>query len=189
MRVMRRGDVRQLSWVRVVALVLLALTVTGCEMLPIETEIRSTATPRMLAQWAATASASSHYGYPDWSPNRATGAPDVDGCADDARAWSSARGNGVEWLELGYAQPVSATEVRIHQSYGRGAISRVTLIDANGDREVIWEGEDLTAPCPGLLRVRTLQTVNKVTTVRVDLDESRTGTWNQIDAVELVGVP
>lgn len=189
MDVGRDRDGRRWPWARLALALALLLAISGCDLLPFESEVRPTPTPRLLAQWAVTASASSRYGYPDWSPNRATGAPEVEGCVDDARAWSSARGNGVEWLELRYAQPVIATEVRIYQSYGRGAISRVTLIDANGDRVVVWEGEDLDAPCPGLLTVRTAPTANKVGVVRIDLDESRTGSWNQIDAVELIGIP
>jgi hypothetical protein len=142
-----------------------------------------------ISQWAATATASSFYGLPDWSPNRATGAPDVTTCSDDARAWSSARGNGVEWLELTYSGHVYATEVRVYQTFGRGAVSRISLIDVEGNAQVAWEGEDVTAPCPGVLIARVAQTSTRIAAVRIDLDESRTGFWNQIDAVELIGVP
>ncbi len=142
-----------------------------------------------LSQWAVSATASSAYGRPDWSPNRATGAPVVNACADDARAWASARGRGVEWLELSYSRPLHATEVHVHQTFGRGAISRITLIDVEGNAQVVWEGHDVAEPCPGVLVARMEPTVEKVATVRINLDESRTGTWNQIDAVELVGLP
>lgn len=168
------------------------LVATSCDHvdLPfVDGEPRPTATAERLAQWATAATASSHYALPDWSPNRATGAPDVQACADDARAWASARGNGVEWLQLTYAQPVRAVEVRVYQTYGRGAISRVTLLDASGTGQVVWEGVDETAPCPGLLAVSLPPTETPVSAVRIDLDESRTGSWNQIDAVELVGIP
>lgn len=53
----------------------------------------------------------------------------------------------------------------------------------------VWEGLDTTEPCPGVLEVRVEITSTQVSVVRIDLDESRTGTWNQIDAVELVGIP
>ncbi len=160
----------------------------GCQALEFA-DIRATATPALLSQWAVRATASSQYGLPDWSPNRAVGAPDVGVCADDARAWSSAWGRGVEWLELEYGRPVSAVEVRIHQTFGRGAVSRVTLITVERERLVVWEGEDLNEPCPGALTIWLADPVDEVVAVRVDLDESRTGTWNQIDAVELIGIP
>ena len=173
------------------------LVVTGiaalvaCERvnLALDAEPAPTSTPELLSQWAADAAASSHYALPDWSPQRATRAPEVSACSDDARAWASARGNGVEWLELTYTEPVYATEVRVYQTYGRGAVSRVTLLDTAGDRHVVWEGVDETEPCPGVLAVPVSLMETRVAKVRVDLDESRTGSWNQIDAVELVGIP
>jgi hypothetical protein len=167
------------------------VAVVGCERieLPLSAESRPTATPALLVQWAVEATASSHYALPDWSPRRATGEPEVPACADDARAWASARGNTVEWLELTYAEPVFASEVRIYQTYGRGAISRVTLIDESGDVQLVWEGVDETSPCPGYLSIIVNPMETRVNRVRVDLDESRTDMWNQIDAVALVGLP
>ncbi len=149
---------------------------------------QSTPTPTVLSQWAIAAEASSQYGFPDWSVTRATGAPAVNACADDSRAWASARGNGVEWLRLRYAQPVYATEVRIHQTLGRGAIFRVSLVNEDGVAQRIWEGEDTDRTCPGTLIVTVPQTAERIVGVNIDLDESRTGFWNQIDAVELIGV-
>jgi hypothetical protein len=161
----------------------------SCQQLNLEREPGAQPTKPVVSQWAASATASSWYGYPDWSPNRATGAPDVNACADDARAWSSARGNGVAWLELTYPQPVYAVGVRVYQTYGRGAVSRLSLIDADGNALVVWEGMDASDPCPGILEITFPRTAARVTKVQVDLDESRTGYWNQIDAVELIGSP
>lgn len=179
------------SWRRAAAffVCLIAVMAQSCSLLPGDATPASTATPARLAQWAAGATASSHYARPDWSPNRANGAPEITVCADDARAWASARGGGVEWIELTYTRQVIATEIAIHQTFGRGAVSRVTILDDAGNREVVWEGTDDREPCPGVLRVRVPPTAMRAGTVRIDLDESRTGTWNQIDAVELVGTP
>lgn len=147
-----------------------------------------TATPVTVSQWAVAAQASSAFGKPDWSPARAADAPEIDACVDDSRAWASARGGGVEWLELTYAQPVFATGVEVYQTYGRGAVSRVSLVDIEGNETIIWEGVDETEPCPGALAVAIPQTSYRVRGVRIDLDESRLGYWNQIDAVALIGV-
>lgn len=148
----------------------------------------STPTPAIFTQWAIEARASSQYGYPDWSASRATGAAQIEACADDSRAWASARGNGVEWLELVFPELMHVTEVRVYQNYGRGAISRLTLIDENGERDVIWEGTELREPCPGVMRVSLVLTPYRTQILRIDLDESRTGYWNQIDAVEMIGL-
>jgi hypothetical protein len=149
---------------------------------------QATPTPAVLSQWAIAAEASSQFGFPDWSVTRATGAPEIDACTDDSRAWASARGNGVEWLRLRYAQPVYTTEVRIYQTLGRGAIFRVSLVNEDGTAQRIWEGEDTDRTCPGVLVVTVPQTAERIVGVHIDLDESRTGFWNQIDAVELIGV-
>ncbi len=150
--------------------------------------IGTTPTPQIFSQWAVAAEASSQFAYPDWGVNRATGAPEIQACKDDSRAWASALGSGVEWLRLTYARPVYATEVRIYQTFGRGAISRVSLIDETGTAQRIWEGSDTSEPCPGTLVVAVPQTTVRIVGVLIDLDESRTGFWNQIDAVELIGV-
>ncbi len=150
--------------------------------------VKTTSTPQAFSQWASAAEASSQFGFPDWGVNRATGAPEIQVCKDDSRAWSSALGNGVEWLRLTYTRPVYATEVRVYQSFGRGAISRVSLIDETGTAQRIWEGTDTAQPCPGALVVSVPQTTVRIVGVLIDLDESRTGFWNQIDAVELIGV-
>ena len=167
----------------------LTLTSMGCAlrsggMLP-----QTTATPDVISQWAVSATASSSYAYPDWSPNRATGAPEISTCVDDPRAWASARGNGVEWLQLSYPRAVFPRVIRVFQTQGRGAVSRIALLDANGAPLTVWEATDSDELCPGILEVRVEITSTQVSVLRIDLDESRTGTWNQIDAVELIGVP
>ena len=167
----------------------MALCLSACGLVDVGWVAQASPTPEVLSQWAGTATASSAFGFPDWSPTRVTGAPEIEGCVDDPRAWASARGNGVEWLQLLYARPVDASEVNIYQTYGRGAISRVILLDAEGTAYVVWEGVDQAEPCPGVLTIRVSALPQSVAAVRIDLDESRTGGWNQIDAVELIGVP
>ncbi len=93
-----------------------------------------------------------------------------------------------EWLQLAYPRPVYPLAIKVHQTHGGGCVAH----RANGSRRMpmtVWEGADTTEPCPGVLEVRFEITSTQVSVVRIDLDESRTGTWNQIDAVELVGIP
>jgi hypothetical protein len=178
-----------LEWLlqtRIIILSLCFIMVSACQNAVVEQPLPG-ATKETISQWVISASASSEYGYPDWGSQRVTGPPDVDTCADDPRAWASGRGNGAEWLLLEYGVPVFATELNIYQTYGRGAVSRVTIFDADENSEVIWEGEDKVAPCPGVLSVPIPEKPYRVSKVRIDLDESRTGYWNQIDSIELVG--
>lgn len=165
--------------------VLLVLAACGRNRAPVEI---TPAAPVVLTQWAIKAEASSRYAAPDWSPARATGEPDVQACADDPRAWASARGNGLEWLQLRYARAVYATEVRVYQTLGPGAIVRVHLMDEGGGQQLVWEGTDTSGVCPGVFTVSFPRTQHPVVGVRIELDESRTGFWNQIDAAALIGM-
>jgi hypothetical protein len=172
---------------KAVLFVLAMLFMIGCARRE-DQEVQPTPTPVIFSQWAVAAEASSEYGKPGWSAMRATGAPEVNVCADDSRAWASARGNGLAWLELTYDEPVFATEVRVYQNLGRGSIARILLIDVNGGQHIVWEGTDNADICPGVLSVSMPRQDFRTESVRIELDESRTGFWNQIDAVELVGV-
>jgi len=170
---------------------ILGLILPGCRpATPTPEVVPQGPTPVLNAfsQWAVAAEASSQFGFPDWSVRRATGVPEINACVDDPRAWSSGRGSGLEWLQLTYSAAVYATEVRVYQTFGRGAISRVSLIGEDGTVEEVWSGTDVSAPCPGILSVPLPRTAYRVKSVRIDRDESRTGFWNQVDAVELIGV-
>jgi hypothetical protein len=94
-------------------------------------------------QWATEAKASSVFGddngrTPSESnmPARATGPA-------DGHQWNNNNiDKGFDWLELGYATPVNATEVRVVIGSGKGveAISKVELQDTDGSWHTVWEG-------------------------------------------------
>ena len=161
-----------------------ALLLVGCggrEATP-----KPTPTPVIVEQWAVAAEVSSAYAMPDWSARRLLGEPDVEGCADDPRAWASARGNGLETVEVRYAQAVYPTTIRIYQNFGRGAVARIYLLDGQDEAHLIWQGTD-EGDCPGVLTIDVPPVGYLSSAVRIELDESRTGFWNEIDAVALVG--
>ncbi len=166
-----------------------ALSACGIARREILSGVRTPRPAEVLSQWAISAEASTEFGFPDWAADRATGAPDVNACTDNSLAWASARGESLEWLSLRYAKPVYATGVRVYQTLGRGAISSVLLVDQDDVAHLVWEGTDRRAPCPGILEVTMAPTPYKVVGVRVELNESRTEFWNEIDAVELLGIP
>jgi hypothetical protein len=100
-------------------------------------------------QWASEAAASSSYndaqGDAGWSPKQATGAPDVDKYSDNQHAWApKTQDGGIEWLDLKYLKPVHASEVRIRESLGSGAVVRVELFDEAGAAHIVWQGVDPT---------------------------------------------
>jgi|HubBroStandDraft_6_1064221.scaffolds.fasta_scaffold339762_1 hypothetical protein len=142
-------------------------------------------------EWAILATASSSYndaqGQAGWSPNQATGLPNVDKYADDGKAWTSKTpDSGIEWLDLKYPKAVYATEVRVRESFGSGAIIKIELFDQAGAAHAVWAGND---PTTGLnyLMVKFPKTAYKADRVKITLATNVIPGWNEIDAVQLVG--
>ena len=142
-------------------------------------------------QWAIQATASSTYndaqGTAGWSANQATGAPNVDKYGDDGAAWTSKTPDGgIEWLDLKYPKPVLATEVRVRESCGSGAVIKIELYDEQGAAHVVWQGNDPTTDL-NYLMVKFPKTTFKTDRVKVTLATNVVAGWNEIDAVQLVG--
>jgi hypothetical protein len=124
---------------------------------------------------------------PRWSPEQLAGPPDTHQAADLPTAWASQEPDGgVEWLQLEYDQAVELAEVRVHESFNPGAISKVAAVDPGGAEVVIWEGtmeqqegsvESVFEVPPGV----------RGSSIRLYLDTTRVPGWNEIDAVEVVG--
>jgi len=149
-------------------------------------------------QWAVSATASSTYSgekSPDakapYTPNAATGEPDVERYGDDGHSWASQTADkGVEWLEVKFARPVQATELRIRQNSGPGAIIKVEIIDEGGAKHVVWQGVDEQKYEPSSIawwRNAFEKTPFKVAGARITLATNAVPGWNEIDAVQLLG--
>jgi hypothetical protein len=146
-------------------------------------------------QWAASAQASSQYGPGERSASRASGAPDVPGMDDHPNGWAPAtRDRGTEWLELTFAKPVRASEVRVRQNHGPGAIVKVEAIEPGGRSHVWWEGVDPYGQHGEgrdavWFAVRVPPTDYPVAKVKLTLNLAAHPRWKQIDAVQLVEAP
>jgi len=149
-------------------------------------------------QWATSASASSTYAADKapastdgYAPMRATGKPDVEHYSDNDNGWATETTDaGIEWLELGFAKPVNATEIRIRQNHAPGAIVKLELIDEAGAKHTVWEGLDETAYEPGTIAwfSRSFErTAYKAKGARITLATNAVPGWNEIDAVQLIG--
>lgn len=142
-------------------------------------------------QWAIQAKASSSYqdaeGAAAWSANQATGAPNVEKYADDGKAWTSkSPDGGIEWLDLTFPKAVFATEVRVRESCGSGAVIKVEVFDEKGAPRVVWAGNDPTKEL-NYFPVKFDKTAYKTDRVKVTLATNVVPGWNEIDAVQLVG--
>ena len=142
-------------------------------------------------QWATQATASSTYNDAQnaagWSANQATGAPNVDKYGDDGAAWASKTADaGIEWLDLRYAKPVHATEVRVRESAGSGAVIKIEIYDERGEAHAVWQGADPTTEL-NYFMVKFPKTTFKTDRVKITLATNVVPGWNEIDAVQLVG--
>jgi len=122
-----------------------------------------------------------------WGPEQALGPPDTTDAGDRPTAWATrSPTGGEEWLKLEFQRAVDVAEVRVRETYNPGAISKVTAFLANGQEVTIWEGEEppgqapLDTAFPASVPIRS-------SSVKVYLDTRRVPSWNEIDAVELVG--
>jgi hypothetical protein len=145
-------------------------------------------------QWASGASASSQYGTPGYSAARAVGVPNIPlGMAGDNQdAWCpAAKNEGTAWLELAFATPVHASEVRVRQNNAPGAMAKVELLEADGTSHLVWAGTDpFVAPAVREITwfaVRVPKTAYLVAKVKLTLNLAAVPGWKQIDAVQLVG--
>ncbi|MCC7208072.1 MAG: hypothetical protein IT323_12255 [Anaerolineae bacterium] len=146
----------------------------------------------LLHQWASDADGTSQYSETSWNFQQATGAPDTFECGDIVTAWASATGTGEDYLVLYYDTPVLATEINIHQTYNPGAIVSVEVGNrATGETLVLPDSADPpgNTGCPGVFTLDPGIVTFPVDTVLINLDQSITGSWNEIDAVEMVGLP
>lgn len=147
---------------------------------------------QMLRQWAVGAVASSQYADEGWSARQATGEPNVGACQDDVFAWASLNSNTVEWIELTYEMAVIPYEVTVVQTYNPSQVVDITGITDDGTEYLIWEAEPETVEyCPDFLTI-TVEPDKEVyiNTLRITIDQTVLGLgWNEIDAVELVGIP
>ena len=142
----------------------------------------------LIRQWATSAEASSNYGETGWSAIQATGAPDTPTCGDEYTSWASAESDGKDWIELTYAIPVVPTQVNVVQNYNPSQVVKVELVDLNGDYHEIYTGQpERFDQCPYTLSIPVTADFQAIR-VRVSVDQSELQDWNEIDAVELVGM-
>lgn len=145
-------------------------------------------------QWAATATASTTYhGAKDqeaYAPWQATGAANISQRSDDPKSWTPAEPDtGIEWLEVTFAKPVNATEIRVRQNLGPGAIIKLELIDDKGAKHAVFEGVDERKydEWTWWFTQTFEKTPYLVSGAKITLATNAVSGWNEIDAVQLIG--
>jgi hypothetical protein len=126
----------------------------------------------------------------NWSPGQATGQPDTASGGDQVTAWASQSADGgSEWLLLDYAEPVVPKAVRVFETCATGAVDRITVFDPAGNEVEAWAGTDPTPKSRpiGMSEIPLKPLGFKTQRVRIRLDSASVPSWNEIDAVGLVG--
>ena len=123
-----------------------------------------------------------------WGPEQATGAPDTMEAAGLASAWGSLKPDaGPEWLEVSFAKAVGIDEVRIRETFNPGAVCKIVAISNDKKEIVLWEGDGNPIAAPVDMVMRPVLGI-KSDQIKIHLDTKRIRGWNEIDAVELIGV-
>ena len=172
--------------------VLITLAATMA-VLAVATPAAARPVPRAaMSQWAASIDHSSQYGSEGWSGMQAAGAPDVSGCGDNSAAWAPEKPTGTAFIDAFYDTPVKPSAVWIYQTYHPGAVTNVTVWDAEiVKKKVIYTAKPKAeSKCPAILKISVKGVSFKVGVVRVTINQSKSGgSWSEIDAVKLVGTP
>jgi hypothetical protein len=146
------------------------------------------------AQWASTATASSTFGDDNGAkPSEVNAASNTIGPVD-GKDWTNNRPDiGFDWLQLGFAKPVSATEVRVVFNNGEGAeaVTKVEVETADGHWVTVWSGlSDVKIDRRGA-RTWFVRKFDKIQTptkgVKVTIANSVQSGYKVVDAVQLVG--
>ncbi len=127
-----------------------------------------------------------------WSAADALGAPSETSYGDHFGAWAPSSENGtLEYLTLGFATPVYASGATIWESCGNGFVYQVDLVDVTGAYHTVWTGTDNSQSGSIVaFQVSWLQTPYVVDGIKIYVDTNHDlSTWEEIDAVQLTGVP
>ncbi|MBE2182065.1 MAG: PPC domain-containing protein [Anaerolineae bacterium] len=143
-----------------------------------------------IRQWASSAEATSEYSTNGWDAGQVVGEPNTAECGDWTTAWATASSSEAASITVMFDIAVIATEINIYQTYNPGAIVSVELVLEGGDTVEVLDSADPVGntDCPGVFTVDAAGlSAEPVVGVIINLDQSITGNWNEIDAVELVG--
>ena len=121
-----------------------------------------------------------------WGPEQVTGPPDTDMAGDQQTAWASRTPDAEdEWLLLEYAELIQPREIRVHETYNPGAVTRVTAFRLDGTEVEVWKGKDPSAGKDIGVSVLPFNGAFKTNRIKIYLASTAVPGWNEIDAVGL----
>lgn len=147
-----------------------------------------------LAQWSTSATASSSYSDSNTNEPYESHLPKWLSGPVDGKYWRNKSSDiGFEWVQLDYAKPVNATEVRLVVDSGTGveALNKIELQDTDGKWNTVWSGiSDVKRDERGARTwfVKTFpKTAYKVKAVKYTVANNVSTGNKEFDAAQLVG--
>ena len=144
------------------------------------------------AQWAASAKASSTFGDDNGkTPSESSIAANTTGPVDGKTWTNNHQDIGFDTLELSYAKPVIAIEVRAVVPEHAAALSKLELQSTDGTWSTVWSGvnddkEEKRGSRTWFVR-SVAKTAAKVNGVRITFANNVASGYKTVDAVQLVG--
>jgi hypothetical protein len=146
------------------------------------------------AQWASSASASSTFGDDNGATPSDSNLPSNVIGPVDGKSWTNNRQDvGFDWLQVGFAKPVFATEIRVVFVSGQGveAVTKLEVQDDQNQWVTVWSGlSDVKADSRGERSwfVRKFDKTKAPTkAVKITLANNVQRGYKVVDAVQLVG--
>lgn len=139
--------------------------------------------------WASAADDfSSQYGTTDYAASQTTGVPDVyPSGADEPKAWATLGLDDMnEYIVVSYANPVMAEAVWVYETYNPGAVKKITITTADGDKVIYDNATPMAIGACAHIRAAATMTCSPISKVRVDLASDLVSGWNEIDAIGLL---
>ncbi len=140
-------------------------------------------------QWASKViTYSSQYGEQQFSAQQVLGKPNVLPIfVESPCAWSpeKAQRETLEYIQVGFDQPMQVQQVAIAENFNAGAVVKVELIDTRGKFHTILENPKPALPddLGQMNLIRVPLTDYKVQSVKIYLDTRLVESWNHIDAI------
>ena len=141
------------------------------------------------AQWAATATASTSFGNGESESNKPVNATG----GLDGKSWTNNQQDiGFDWIELAYAKPVNATEVRaVVDRAAAESLTKIELQDTDGKWNQVWSGisdvkQDERGPRTWFVRTFD-KTAYKVKAVKYTFANNVHSGYKEVEAAQLVG--
>ncbi len=102
-------------------------------------------------------------------------------------AWSPAteRSDSLEWIILGFDNPIKAQQIAIAESHNPGGITQVSVFDGRGHEKIIYEQAAPSAiqAASSWLRIFLETSDWLVSAVKISINTSAITGWSHIDAV------